>query len=114
MARALGVIDPLGGGYATGARFARKAAPEIGRFGERVGGRVTTEAALEAGGKWLGEGYREIGNVNSGVFRSADDARQFRITTGGDYVRKGPHVHFEAIGPDGHEIIDNTMVWLIE
>jgi RHS repeat-associated protein len=103
------------GGEATAARpIVRTAVRQAISRGERVGGRMTTEAALSAGEKWLGPEYREIGRANSGVFRSADDARQFRISTGGDYARKGPHVHFEAIGEGGRQIIENTLVQLIE
>jgi RHS repeat-associated protein len=58
--------------------------------------------ALSAGERWLGDGYRELGKPGSGVFRSADDARQFRIDSGslgGDHAPRVPHVHLEGYSP---------------
>ncbi len=76
---------------------------------EIEGGVSTAGKALEFGAKWLGEGYREIAE---GVFRSADDARQFRMTVSDltKDLRKGMHVHFEAIAADGKKILEST--WL--
>ena len=55
--------------------------------------------ALDAGITFLGPGYREIGKPGSGVFRSADGRRQFRIDSNslaGAHAPGVPHVHFET------------------
>jgi hypothetical protein len=45
------------------------------------------------------------------VFRSADNLRQFRMTADDLLDTKiGQHVHFEAIGPNGRTIIENSHV----
>jgi hypothetical protein len=77
-------------------------------FGNVGGGFTTAEEALSAAEDWLGPGYDEIA---PGVYRSADGTTQFRMTTSDltDPVQ-GPHVHFEAIGPDGRTIIENSHV----
>lgn len=77
-------------------------------LGNIGGGRLTAEKALEFAEKWLGKGYKEMAE---GVFRSADGLRQFRMTVS-DLLdpRQGPHVHFEAISPNGREIIENSHV----
>jgi RHS repeat-associated protein len=71
-------------------------------------GAATAERALSAAEEFLGAGYKEMA---PGVFRSADNTRQFRITTS-DLVdmKQGPHVHFESIGPDGRTIVENGHV----
>lgn len=53
--------------------------------------------ALDAGMRFLGPGYREIGKPGSGVFRSAGGLRQFRIDDGslvGTHAPGVQHVHF--------------------
>jgi len=77
-------------------------------LGNIGGGRLTAEKALEFAEKWLGKDYKEIAE---GVFRSADGLRQFRMTVS-DLLdpRQEPHVHFEAISPNGREIIENSHV----
>jgi hypothetical protein len=72
------------------------------------GGSATVDEALRGAEKWLGEGYREL---DEGVFRSADGARQFRMTAG-DLTHKNPHVHFESIGKNGRTIEQNAHVYL--
>ncbi|MFO0014338.1 MAG: hypothetical protein ACK553_16520 [Planctomycetota bacterium] len=60
--------------------------------------KLTEAEALQAGLKWLGSGYRELGKAGSGVFRSADGLRQFRIDPSsllGQHPPYAPHVHFE-------------------
>lgn len=55
--------------------------------------------ALDAGLAFLGAGYREIGKPGSGVFRSADGLRQFRIDSNslaGAHAPGVSHVHFET------------------
>jgi hypothetical protein len=64
---------------------------------EILGGSLTVNQALDAGEEFLGAGYFEKA---SGVFRSADDMRQFRITPS-DWATSGAHVHFETIAPGG-------------
>lgn len=76
------------------------------------GGEATPEQVLDAAEKYLGPGYKEI---SPGVFRSADRTNQFRMTDS-DLTdpKQGPHVHFEYIGPDGKQIIENSHVRLID
>jgi len=73
-------------------------------------GAATADEVLKGAERWLGAGYREIDN---GVFRSADGARQFRMTAS-DLAHKSPHVHFESIGPDGKKITQNAHVDLTD
>jgi hypothetical protein len=57
---------------------------------------------MKAGIKWLGEGYKEIGKSGSGVYRSSDGLRQFRIDKNsllGNHNPHKPHVHLETINP---------------
>ncbi len=99
----VGMITPLSGGSIRGAGTL------LGQgFGNVHGGSATVEAVLDQAETWLGPGYREI---TSGIFRSADNARQFRMRNV-DLLdrRNGPHVHFEAIGPNGRDIIENSHV----
>jgi RHS repeat-associated protein len=56
----------------------------------------TAEKGLEIGGRFLGNGYREIA---PGVFRSADNLRQFRMTDS-DILNNTPHFNFEIFGPN--------------
>jgi hypothetical protein len=81
------------------------AAEGLGNIG---GGATAAENALTQAQKYLGEGYKEIA---PGVYRSADGARQFRMTASDLLDRaQGPHVHFESIGPDGRTITENSHV----
>lgn len=86
------------------------AAPKVSTkgYGNVGGGATTAENALTQAEKYLGPGYKEI---SPGVYRSADGTRQFRMTNS-DLLdpRQGPHVHFEAIGPDGRTIVENSHV----
>jgi RHS repeat-associated protein len=74
------------------------------------GGSAEVSRVLDDASEWLGPGYTEIA---PGVFRSADGARQFRMTTS-DLTSSMPHVQFESIGPDGRWIIENSHVYLID
>ena len=73
---------------------------------------IGENTALSAGEKWLGPGYSELGAMNSGVFRSKDGLRQFRMTDADlnpldpHVIRGGigPHVHFEAFDQFGKKI----------
>jgi hypothetical protein len=63
---------------------------------------LTPAEALEAGQRWVGEGYSEIGKPGSGVFRSADGTKQFRMDEGsllGNHAPNVPHVHLETYLP---------------
>jgi RHS repeat-associated protein len=71
-------------------------------------GELSEAAALANAEQWLGAGYTELA---PGVYRSADNLRQFRMTTS-DILdpAQGPHVHFESIAPDGRTILENGHV----
>jgi hypothetical protein len=61
---------------------------------------MRTDDVLDTAQDLLGSGYREIGE-NTGVFRSADDTLQFRMTDG-DILglhNGGAHVNFETVAP---------------
>jgi RHS repeat-associated protein len=79
-------------------------------FGNLTAGVLGDDAILRSAEEWLGPGYREIA---PGVYRSADGARQFRMVDSSDLGASSPHVHFEAIGPDGREILENGHVYLL-
>ena len=66
------------------------------------GVKTTADDLLEAGEKFVGNGYKEIGNPGSGVFRSADGAKQFRIDNNsllGNHEPGVPHGHLEIYEP---------------
>jgi len=74
---------------------------------------LSGDEALDAGEQWVRDGYREIGKEGSGVFRSADDTRQFRMDDGsleGAHAPGVPHVHLEEVAPDGRTITTNNHV----
>ncbi len=79
-------------------------------FGNIRGGEMTVAEALSTAEKWQGQGYKEIA---PGVFRSADGARQFRMTDADILFQGsgGPHVHFESIDPGGRTILENSRVY---
>jgi RHS repeat-associated protein len=94
----------------------RSNARRSGGFGN-IGshGPMSEEEALRNGINWLGPGYREVGRRGSGVFRSANNQRQFRITEAdisGGHGPLGPHVHFEVLNSEGM-IIENLHIPLI-
>lgn len=63
---------------------------------------LSADDALTAGQQWVGPGYREVGTSGSGVFRSADNLRQFRMDASsltGSHPPGVPHVHFERFMP---------------
>lgn len=63
---------------------------------------LSADDLLNAGIKFLGPGYKQIGKPNSGVFRSADGTRQFRIDNGsltGSHPPGVPHGHLEVYKP---------------
>jgi hypothetical protein len=66
---------------------------------------LSNSESLDAGMKWVGEPFKEIGKYGSGVFRSFDGMRQFRIdknSLAGAHAPGVVHVHYEtyAIGAD--------------
>lgn len=74
--------------------------------------KLTTNEALDAGKKWVGEGYieRQTGN---GVFVSRDGNRQFRIDNGsiiGAHAPNVPHVHLEEIIPTTGKFKTNNHI----
>src|SRR5207302_1712179 len=73
-------------------------------------GKATVSEGLTAGEEWLGAGYREIA---SGVFRSADNLRQFRMTDS-DILAKMPHFNFETVAEDGKTLLQNAHIYLLD
>jgi RHS repeat-associated protein len=73
---------------------------------------LTTDELLTAGEKFLGSGYSEIGKSGSGVFRSADGLRQFRIDSGsisGAHRPNVPHGHFQLFTIDNVPLVNNHV-----
>jgi hypothetical protein len=63
---------------------------------------LSADEALAAGQRWVGEGYTELGKPGSGVFRSADGLRQFRMDGDllmGNHAPGVPHVHLGTYAP---------------
>ncbi len=59
----------------------------------------SADVLLDAGLEFLGDGYTEIGKSGSGVFRSEDGKRQFRIDNNsiqGNHAPGVPHGHLET------------------
>lgn len=106
---AISMVLPAGA-IARGAKIAAKGVAGAGTkgFGNVTAGVLREGEALTAAERWLGSGYREIA---PGMFRSADNSRQFRMTAS-DLDAKRPHVHFESIGPNGREITESAHVYL--
>ena len=74
---------------------------------------LTEDEAMEAGIKWLGNGYKQVGPPDRGVFRSADGLRQFRIDNNsllGNHNPYKPHVHMEIVAPDGRTFISKNHI----
>jgi hypothetical protein len=74
---------------------------------------LTADEALTAGERWVGPGYSELGKPGSGVFRSADGTRQFRIDNGsitGAHSPGVPHVHLETISPGSKVPVANNHI----
>ena len=78
---------------------------------------LAADEALDAGEKFLGTGYKEIGKTNSGVFRSADGTRQFRIDKGlltGSHAPNVPHVHLETFKPGANKPTVNNHIPFVD
>jgi hypothetical protein len=61
---------------------------------------LSSNEALDTGIKWVGDGYKEL---DSGVYRSVDNLRQFRMDNGslaGAHSPGVPHVHLETYKAD--------------
>lgn len=70
---------------------------------------ATVHGILTGAERWLRPGYRELA---PGVFRSADGARQFRMTDADILDPRMPHVNMEAFAPDGRR--ENLHVRLLD
>lgn len=83
---------------------------KLGRAGRALrdidGGAASADEILSGATKWLGDGYSEIA---PGVFRSADNTRQFRMVNS-NLRGRNPHVNFETIAEDGRTILENSHV----
>ena len=91
--------------------WAHNSCPEgLGNIGSH--GPMSVNDALRHGLNWVGKGYKEMGPKGSGVFRSADGRRQFRMTDAdlaGSHGNMGPHIHFEALDKRG-KVIENLHI----
>lgn len=72
------------------------------KFGNVGGGIINESSVLDVASNWLGSGYKEIA---PGVYRSADNRRQFRMT---NKDLNENEVHLESVGSDGREIVENA------
>jgi RHS repeat-associated protein len=103
---ALGGVLP-GGGYSKADDVIEETLSRTGSFTSKHV--LSADEALEAGQRWVGEGYKELGN---GVYRGAN-GRQFRIDDGslqGAHKPRVPHVHLEAFRPgDKYPYVNNHV-----
>ncbi len=79
--------------------------------------KLSADELLNAGEQFLGNGYREIGKSGSGVFRSADDLRQFRIDDNsllGNHAPGVPHGHLEIYAPGAAKPSVNNHIPFID
>jgi hypothetical protein len=78
---------------------------------------IDANDALDTGHEYLGPGYRQLGKPDSGVFRSADNLRRFRIDNGsiqGTHEPNVPHVHLERLDPvNPKRVLSNNHVPII-
>ena len=75
---------------------------------------LTADEALEAGRKFLGDGYVEIGKSGSGVFKAGN--RIFRIdysSLNGFHKPFKPHFHLEILNEAGKRIVNNHIILII-
>ncbi|MDE3046666.1 MAG: RHS repeat-associated core domain-containing protein [Verrucomicrobiota bacterium] len=76
--------------------------------------KLSSKEALDTGMKFLGKNYKEIGKPGSGIFRSADGLRQFRLDTNsllGKHDPWVPHIHLEAFKPNSkYPYVNNHIV----
>lgn len=74
---------------------------------------LTADEALTAGERFVGPGYKEIGKPGSGVFRSADGTKQFRMDNNslqGNHAPNVPHVHLETYAPGARKPTVNNHI----
>lgn len=74
---------------------------------------LIADELLNAGMDFLGEGYKEIGKAGSGVFRSLDGLRQFRIDKNsllGNHEPGIPHGHLEVYAPGAKKFTTNNHI----
>ncbi|MDO9160954.1 MAG: RHS repeat-associated core domain-containing protein, partial [Methylococcaceae bacterium] len=79
--------------------------------------KLSADELLNAGEQFLGNGYREVGKFGSGVFRSADDLRQFRIDDNsllGNHAPGVPHGHLESYAPGAAKPTVNNHIPFID
>jgi hypothetical protein len=74
MAKDAAQVLGAGGARVIGETLGKKAAKDIDNFTSAQ--KLSSSELLEAGEQFLGKNYKEL---DSGVFRSADDLRGFRI-----------------------------------
>ncbi len=84
-----------------------------GRFTSQY--KPNTSQVLEAAEMFLGNNYTEIGKKGSGIFRSYDGLRQFRMDANsllGKHDPYLPHVHFEIFEPQNlkHPFTNNHIL----
>ncbi|GHU22432.1 hypothetical protein AGMMS50243_21990 [Betaproteobacteria bacterium] len=102
-----------GGGHAVTSVDAVIAETLAGRGNITSAATLSADELLQAGTNFLRPGYREIGKPGSGVFRSADRARQFRIDGGsltGSHAPRVPHEHLEIYAPGAAKPITNNHI----
>ena len=78
---------------------------------------MTFDEALETGLKFLGDNYQEVGVKGSGVYKSADGLKQFRIDVNSLAGKHSPytaHCHLEIIDQVTQESILNNHITLLE
>ena len=74
---------------------------------------LSSDEALDAGIKYLGSEYKEIGKSGSGVYRNKAGTRQFRIDNNsleGNHAPNVPHVHLERIDPNKKKPLTNNHI----
>jgi hypothetical protein len=78
---------------------------------------LTHNEALNAGLKFLGKEYKELEKPGTGIFRSSDGLRQFRIDStsiAGKHSPDVPHFHLEVFEKGIKEPIVNNHILLME
>ncbi|CAG0991630.1 partial tRNA3(Ser)-specific nuclease WapA, partial [Burkholderiales bacterium] len=79
--------------------------------------KVSADELLTAGQKFLGPGYKESGKPGSGVFRSADGTKQFRIdgnSLSGSHSPGVPHGHLETYAPGAAKPTTNNHIRFVD
>ncbi|HFC7905124.1 TPA: polymorphic toxin MafB class 1 [Neisseria meningitidis] len=74
---------------------------------------LSSDEALDAGIKYLGSEYKEIGKSGSGVYRNKAGTRQFRIDNNsleGNHAPNVPHIHLERIDPNKKKPLTNNHI----